>query len=119
LPGVADGLQVGIGSNGFPTGSDGLVVDLDVPCVRSTLGVDKLEADEGGAWDFDAVSRDLNGSRNKAPATRARAAPPAANFNTGVRRRMWRGLDCLTTQNLSPPGRKGAYRLERFNRSSP
>jgi hypothetical protein len=115
LLGDADGLS---GTNGLPTGSFGLVFDLDVPCVPCVRSVLGAAWDEGGAW-VDAVSCDRNGIRNRAPAVRARAAAPMVNFRTGVRRRMCRGLDCLTTQNLSPPGRKGAYRLERFNRSSP
>jgi hypothetical protein len=99
----------------LPTGSFGLGFDLDVPCVRSTLGAGW---DAGGAWVV-AVSCDRNGIRNRALAIRTRAVAPMVNFRTGTRRRLCRGLDCLTTENLSPPGRKGAYRLERFNRSSP
>ncbi|MBP2352214.1 hypothetical protein JOF29_003297 [Kribbella aluminosa] len=105
---VGDGVLSGC--NGLPTGSDGRVVDLDVPAVRSTLGVDRADGVCAG-------SCDPSGPRYRKPASSTTPAAPAPNFSTGGRRRTCRGLDCLTTEPFTP-GRPAAYRSERLNRSS-
>ncbi|MGZ0153183.1 hypothetical protein ACXJJ3_39400 [Kribbella sp. WER1] len=105
---VADG--VGAGLSGRPTGSDGRLVDLDVPSVRSTVGVDCADGDCGGSFG-------PSGPKYRKPASRATPAAPAPNFSTGGRRRTCRGLDCLTNKPFTP-GRPAAYRDRGLNRSS-
>lgn len=103
--GVTVGLHGETGCIGRPTGSDGRVVDLDVPCDRSTGGPAELPV---CAPD---VSRDPDGTRNQAPRTAIATAATAPSFRTGGRRRLCRARNfcacrprwnCLTSYPSAP-----------------
>ncbi|TDO52819.1 hypothetical protein EV651_1179 [Kribbella sp. VKM Ac-2571] len=95
------------GFSGFPTGSDGRVVDRVVPSDRSIGGVNELPA--CGTW-TDSECWDLNGNRNTAAASTATAAAPAPSLSTGGRLRRCRGplwgWGCLKTNTFRPQAEK-------------
>ena len=109
---VTAGDPVGIGTNGLPTGRDGLVLDLDVPCVRSTVGPDELL--DSGTCVLD-VSCEPDGRNNHAPGIATATIAITPNFRTSGRRRLCRApnfrtcrprWNCLTTQTFRPQADK-------------
>ncbi|TDW84052.1 hypothetical protein EV137_6856 [Kribbella pratensis] len=91
------------GFNGFPTGSDGRVLERVVPSDRSIVGLNELPA--CGSWPV-SECWDLNGNRNTAAASTATAAAPAPSLSTGGRLRRCRGpfwgWGCLKTNTFRP-----------------
>jgi hypothetical protein len=106
--GLDDGNHGVTGRSGFPTGSDALILERDVPCDRSACELNELV--DCGAWVV-VESGVPNGTKNQTPASATTTVVRTPNFRTDRPRRLcrapnWRACrprwNCLTSYPFTP-----------------